>query len=146
MLPMELMGMESVKCVIKNGKWGQWLGLGFNLSGSPYPQLERGGSISPIRKGPLKKRGLGSVSKVAQKDTRRAPGVLALSLRVIPAAICTFCTQNCGSFLPNVLALYVLPLACLSTSEAGSFRAQLATSGSPRGASRRQFGLSKGQR
>ena len=23
--PMELMGMESVKCVIKNGKWGQWL-------------------------------------------------------------------------------------------------------------------------
>ena len=25
MPPMELMGMESVKCVIKNGKWGQWL-------------------------------------------------------------------------------------------------------------------------
>ena len=23
--PMELMGMQSVKCVIKNGKWGQWV-------------------------------------------------------------------------------------------------------------------------
>ena len=27
---LELMGMESVKCVIKKGKWGQWL-KGFNL-------------------------------------------------------------------------------------------------------------------
>ena len=38
MPPMELMGMGSVKCVIKNGKWGQWL-KGFNpsaLSGSPW--------------------------------------------------------------------------------------------------------------
>ena len=29
--PMELMGMDSVKCVTKNGKWGQWL-KGLNLS------------------------------------------------------------------------------------------------------------------
>ena len=31
MPPTELMGMESMKCVIKNGKWGQWL-KEFNLS------------------------------------------------------------------------------------------------------------------
>ena len=31
MPPMKPMGMESMKCVIKNGKWGQWLKR-FNLS------------------------------------------------------------------------------------------------------------------
>ena len=69
---MELMGMESEKCVIKNGKYKQRLKR-FNLynivkmfpntgnqkGASPYPQPERGRSISPSRKGPCKKRGLG---------------------------------------------------------------------------------------
>ena len=40
---------------------------------SPYPQLEKGRSISPTGKGPCKKRDTGSISKVAQKDARHVP-------------------------------------------------------------------------
>ena len=116
MPPLELMGMESVKCVIENGKWGQWRiscttrlrylqtqanrlqtpfgarheSTGFcgwvsstsqsisptgkrlvhipNRKGvNPYPQLERGWSITPTGNGPCKKRGLGLLSKNGPK-------------------------------------------------------------------------------
>ena len=83
---MELIGMESVKCVIKNGKWGQWL-KGFNLSASPDPQLEKGQSISPTGKGPCKKQGFGLRTKSGPKICPVRAHLLAPHHRAIECEI-----------------------------------------------------------
>ena len=47
--PMELMGMESVKCVIKNRKWGQW------SKGSSLSDEIRSGCLTPALSGAQKR-------------------------------------------------------------------------------------------